>query len=181
MKKLIFLLAVILILSCTGERDLTSSVNNSGDSDIPGSSSELNNRDWELVIIDEDGWIINLNYSNSYISLTRYVGELSVTSYGQTYIGDAWACYDGEKDTFGISCIYTKYSIDRDLNYFFSFDGDQMEGAYFWGCEENTYIHTIDAEIVSGNIGPHGPPLNAPDLSKIEVSMNEFEQYNSDR
>lgn len=161
MKNLVFLFVVLLLLSCSSENgtkpELTNpemQVENSGE-------ITQRERTWDLVVVDDDNWFLNLNYNLTYNSCALYVGELTYTIYSVTYTGPASAIYSPGIDIFSVSCDDPRPSGGGDLNYAFKFDNDDMEGHYFYFSPNNHYGSTIGAEIVSGSIGPHTPAPNA--------------------
>ena len=159
MKNFVFVFVILLLLSCSSENGTKPELTN------PILENEVNEdpsqraRTWDLVIVDADGYYLNLNVSGTYNNRIKWTGEL-VCSFGN-YVGPAYAYYDIAKDLFGASGIDNYFAGGVDCNYFFEFDGNAMNGSFFY-CKTNGWTSTINAAIESGTIGPHqATPITA--------------------
>jgi hypothetical protein len=168
MKYLAIVFILFLLLSCSSENGTKPELTNPVMENDVNEDPTQRDRTWDLVIVDDDGFYLNLDvtYVNNY--KIKWTGEL-YCPYNGTSVGLAYAYYDIAKDLFGASGIDNNYSNSgsTDCNYFFEFNGNAMNGSVFYSYN-NGYAYTIVATIVSGTIGSHTSSPIAADFINEE-------------
>jgi len=180
MKYFTIAFVIFFIFSCSSENGTEPELTNPQMQLEDTGETTQRDRTWDLVVVDDDNWFLNLDFNRYVDNSIIYVGELTYTNYSSTFTGPASAIYSPSIDIFSVSCEDPRPNYGGDLNYAFKFDNDAMEGHYFYFRPYNHYGNSIGAEIVSGSIGPHTSALNAvinynlEAKSKISLQITEW-------
>lgn len=108
---------------------------------------------WDLVVQDDDGWLISLNEVGTRKGITTYKGELAYIFRDNTYGGTASAAWQPSTKVLIITA-HDNYPPSPDtISYSFNLTGGTtiLSGFYFY-VENPRQLNTIGGKVIKGPI-----------------------------
>ncbi len=155
-------LGVALLLGCSdnGNDDQEAEAESDYMANLVGASSNMpygelddpNNEDYDAVIEDGDGWLIQLNVDSNLNARILYSGRLYAEVYGEERTGELFAVYDRENEQMVVLTDY-QYGRYESISYSMTFTNEtDLDAVWMF---DNGYGNVIDAELIYGYIYDH--------------------------